>query len=85
MALRREVADLTELLELIAAEFDQFAHIGGTITAEVIRKAIVIEPYGPPSDRTDHRNGWDTHIIVIQGYGVWGFASGPVPGVQRDP
>lgn len=26
----------------------------------------------------DERIGWDTHIVVIDGYGVWGFTDGPV-------
>jgi hypothetical protein len=28
----------------------------------------------------DNRIGWDTHIVIIQGYGPIGFTDGPVPG-----
>jgi hypothetical protein len=26
----------------------------------------------------DERNGWDTHIVTLDGYGVLGFTDGPV-------
>lgn len=34
---------------------------------------VHVEPYGG----VDERCGWDTHIVTVDGYGVWGFADGP--------
>jgi serine/threonine protein kinase len=34
---------------------------------------ISIEPYC-----FDKRTGWDTYLICIEGYGVWGMANGPI-------
>ena len=34
---------------------------------------ITIEPYG-----FDKRIGWNTHIVHLDGYGVFGFTDGPV-------
>ena len=38
---------------------------------------VSVSPYGG----VDPRNGWDTHIVVIVGHGVYGFTDGPL----RDP
>lgn len=40
-------------------------------------------PFPPKSLRVKHycfdeRVGWDTHIVMIKGYGVFGFTDGPV-------
>ena len=32
---------------------------------------IHIEPYG-----YDKRIGWDTHVVIVDGYGVYGFTDG---------
>jgi hypothetical protein len=32
---------------------------------------IHVEPYG-----YDKRIGWDTHVVVVDGYGVYGFIDG---------
>jgi hypothetical protein len=32
---------------------------------------IHVEPYG-----YDKRIGWDTHVVVVDGYGVYGFTDG---------
>jgi hypothetical protein len=32
---------------------------------------IHVEPYG-----YDKRIGWDTHIVIVDGYGVYGFTDG---------
>jgi hypothetical protein len=37
-------------------------------------EAVHIEPYG-----YDARIGWDTYVITLDGYGVWGFAKGSIP------
>lgn len=36
--------------------------------------ALQITPYG-----LDPRTRWDTYLITIPGYGVWGFSDGDVP------
>ena len=35
---------------------------------------IEVKPYGG----IDARNGWDTHIVVLEEIGVWGFTDGPL-------
>jgi hypothetical protein len=35
--------------------------------------SITVEPY-----IFDGRVGWDTYLICIEGYGVWGMANGPI-------
>jgi hypothetical protein len=37
------------------------------------KKNIHVEPYG-----YDDRIKWDTHIVTIYGYGVYGFTDGPL-------
>lgn len=32
---------------------------------------IHVEPYG-----YDKRIGWDTHVVIVDGYGVYGFTDG---------
>jgi hypothetical protein len=56
------------------------AHIKQSLPTlnDVRFKWIRIEPYGP---NPDQRNGWDTHIVTITGYGVWGFTDGMPEGV----
>jgi len=39
----------------------------------VTEENVHVEPYG-----FDDRIGWDTYIITIDGYGVYGFSDGPI-------
>lgn len=41
--------------------------------AHVDAGAIKVSPYG-----FDKRIGWDTHIVTVDGYGVFGFSDGPL-------
>lgn len=62
----REVKDRAELLGIIQESLRPF---GRFVKPEQLR----VEPYG-----YDGRIGWDTHLISIDGYGVWGMADGPL-------
>jgi len=62
----REVGDRVELLEIIRKELRPF---GVSLEPE----ALHIEPYG-----YDGRIDWDTYLITIDGYGVWGMSKGPL-------
>lgn len=31
----------------------------------------------------DDRNGWDTYIVTVEGYGVLGYTDGPVPQTEE--
>lgn len=33
---------------------------------------VEVKPYG-----YDERNGWDTHVVMVHGYGVFAFTDGP--------
>jgi len=47
--------------------------INSSLGFEISSKQIEVKPYG-----YDERTEWDTYIIVIKGYGVYGFADGPL-------
>lgn len=66
MATVQPVRDREHLVEIIRASL---APLGKVIDPE----QISVSPYVP-----DARVGWDTHIIEIKGYGVWGMANGPI-------
>jgi hypothetical protein len=62
----REVSGREELLAFIRATLAPF---GALVEPEHVK----VEPYG-----RDERIGWNTHLIWIEGYGVWGMADGPI-------
>ncbi|MCK9567521.1 hypothetical protein M0R72_01065 [Candidatus Pacearchaeota archaeon] len=41
---------------------------------DVADDAVSVNPHG----HHDKRNNWNTHIVVIQGFGVYGFTDGPL-------
>jgi hypothetical protein len=47
---------------------------------------VTVEPYtfGPYQSSHDPRNGWNTHIVTLQGWGVFGFTDGPLT-ASEDP
>jgi hypothetical protein len=59
-----------------------FAHIDTILMSygvwDTHASQIKIEPYA-----WDHRIGWDTHVVVITGYGVIGFTDGPCSEIFR--
>lgn len=63
----RPVRDREHLVAIIR---ETLAPFGKAIEPE----QITVEPYGG----LDSRIGWDTHLICIKGYGVWGMANGPI-------
>lgn len=67
MATVREVQDRGELLAIIQGQLQAF-HV------DVKDEQLHVEPYGG----IDERIGWDTYLITIDGYGVWGMADGPL-------
>ncbi len=60
-----EVADRKELVSLLRSR--QFCNF--VFNDEDLK----IEPYG-----YDNRINWDTHIVFIEDYGVFGFTDGPL-------
>lgn len=36
---------------------------------------VKVEPY-----MYDTRTGWDTHIVTVKGWGIFGFTDGPLDG-----
>jgi hypothetical protein len=63
----RPVRDREHLVAIIRASLAPYGH-------SVKPEQISIDPYGG----LDTRIGWDTHLISIEGYGVWGMANGPI-------
>lgn len=66
MATVREVKNRDELLGIIQEQLRPFG-------VDVKPAQLHVEPY-----MYDDRIGWNTHIITIDGYGVWGMADGPI-------
>lgn len=65
----REVRDLAHLVEVIREE-----RAGWPDQDEVTAESIGVTPY----HGTDARNGWDTHLVTINGRAV-GYTNGPLP------
>jgi hypothetical protein len=65
MATMKPVASLQELVALINRDFADYG-------ISVNEQTVHVEPYG-----FDRRIGWDTHLVTIDGYGVWGMTDGP--------
>lgn len=63
----QEIRDRTHLVETLQTSL---APSGFRVDAT----AVHVEPY-----TFDPRIGWNTHLITIDGYGVWGMADGPIP------
>lgn len=66
MATVREIQDRAELVRIIQEQLRPYGR-------EVKSEQVQVEPY-----TYDDRIGWDTHLITIDGYGVWGMANGPL-------
>jgi hypothetical protein len=58
-------ASLTTVMEIDATMPALVAAIRST---EAPNGAIHVSPYG-----FDHRCGWETHVVFIEGHGVYGF------------
>jgi hypothetical protein len=43
------------------------------ITQVLRKEQLLVTPYDQ-----DDRNGWDTYLVSIEGYGVWGYTDGPI-------
>jgi hypothetical protein len=60
-----EVADLDGLIAYLVRDFAPFLQMDDKIT----RKTVSIKNYGG----IDERCGWDTHLVIIDDYGVAGM------------
>ena len=68
----KEVNSRSELINIIQESLSPY---GVSVTSDDIK----IKFYGG-----DDRIGWDTHIITIKGYGVWGFSDGDFKGGGKE-
>ena len=66
MATARPVRDREHLVAIIRESLGMFDLM-------IDPSQITVEPY-----TFDSRIGWDTYLISIEGYGVWGMANGPI-------
>lgn len=74
MLTAREISSRSELVAHMRAELSRY----GFAFAD---NAVRIEPYGGD----DERIGWkDVHIVIVEGYGPFGFIEGPCPGSTGD-
>jgi hypothetical protein len=63
MATAKPCATRAELLARVRESLAPYAR-------EVPDEALHVEPYG-----RDERIGWDTYLVTIDGYGVWGMTA----------
>lgn len=45
---------------------------------DISKDQVTIKPYC-----YDNRIGWDTHIVIVEGYGVCGFTDGPLNDIME--
>lgn len=64
MATVQPVATMRDLIARISRDLAPF---GVKVSAENVH----VEPY-----TFDHRVGWDTYLVTVDGYGVWGMTDG---------
>ena len=71
---RGSLADAMETVQTFEARSDLVKYLQSDIDKMAPGKydcqKITIEPYG-----FDERIGWDTHIVYLNGYGVFGFTN----------
>jgi hypothetical protein len=74
---RGSLADSMETVRVVnGSKEDLFAIIQKSLEPfgrEITSDMLTVTPY-----HYDSRIGWDTHLITIEGYGVWGMADGPL-------
>ena len=71
----------------LAESMATVVEIEPTLGAVVARVRQVLAPWGVKIKKRevkvapycfDDRIGWDTHVVTVEGYGVFGFTDGPV-------
>jgi hypothetical protein len=62
----QEIGGLNELLDAIRKSFAPFGFPVEPEQLEFVHQGM------------DSRTGWDTHLILVKGYGVWGMSNGPI-------
>lgn len=67
------VAEITPTKEAVAAHVS--AAMEGWPDSDVTPEMVRVEKYGVG---VDYRIGWDTHIVLIEGSGPFGFTDGPL-------
>ncbi|AHC30525.1 hypothetical protein CC53_gp108 [Rhizobium phage vB_RleS_L338C] len=71
MAEVKEINNRAALIALIKAELDPFSPVEHPLAQ--YDRVTLVKPYG-----WDERIGWETHIVLVSGYGVFGFTDGPL-------
>lgn len=85
MKIRMGLGGLAESMEH-AAEIEPTAEA----IAEYVSKMLDPEFYATPFTAAqisvkkygwgiDHRIGWDTHLVTVEGFGTFGYTDGPLP------
>lgn len=66
-----EMVELNSRADLIKHLRQQ---LKGWVAREINDADVKVEKYGRD---IDHRNGWNTHIVTVEGWGPAGFTDGP--------
>lgn len=73
---RRGFAESMETVVEIEPTIEAVAGVIRKVWGESIGKCMIVTV--TPYYGFDQRNGWDTHIVVVAGHGVFGFTDGPL-------
>ncbi len=60
-----EVESFSALINMIKSDLSQYGH-----DLEINENTVSVREY-----HYDRRNGWDTHIVSLERYGVFGFTN----------
>lgn len=71
-----EIRNFDALIDIIRSDFGWFAH-----PLAVDKDTVHVSPYGSGMDT---RIGWNTYIVTVDLFGVWGFTNGPLEGAPRE-
>lgn len=70
-------------------EFETRADLVKYLTTDLNRFGVELRDdmvmIAPMARYPDQRNGWDTHLVILQRYGVVGYTDGNFPVVVPDP
>jgi len=73
------LCDSIETVKEFSSKEDLVKHLQNKLDIWYVGKydlnKLIIEKYG---EGIDKRIGWDTYIVYLDGYGVFGFTDGPV-------
>ena len=80
MKLRQHRGGLSDSMATVIEIAPNRACLAAAINGELAEFGISVQESAVHVDayRRDDRIGWDTHIVTVDGYGMYGFTDGPL-------